>query len=74
MADFNDDFTYEFVMERENLKQLDNSSPKSLREFSSAGVEHFCGCKHKHIQKLFLLLVVLLAIYYFYKNTTMLKF
>lgn len=68
--DFNNDEIYDYVLDRENLKELDNIGPKNQKDFSQAwSDEHFGNLKNRSLgENLFLIIFVLFISYLLYSN------
>jgi hypothetical protein len=70
--DLENDEIYDYVLERENLKELDNVGPKCIRDFGGEHKEHFGNMRNLKgnnkslLKNLFLIILVLIALYILY--------
>ncbi len=68
--DLENDEIYDYVLEREKLKELDNVGPKCVRDFGGEfQEEHFGNLTGKNkimVKNLFLVLLVVVALYLLY--------
>lgn len=63
--DLNNDEVYDYVLDRENLKDLDNTGPKNTTEFSQAwSDEHFGNLKKSPLLKNVCLIVFIIIVMY----------
>jgi hypothetical protein len=69
-VDLDNDEIYDYVLEREKLKELDNVGPKCMRDFGGEfKEEHFGNLKGKNrslLKNLFIVIMVLIALYLLY--------
>jgi len=72
VIDLENDEIYDYVLERENLKELNNSDPQSLNDFSDMHIEnteHFGNLTNKTklmIRKVALAIIIIVIIYFLY--------
>lgn len=67
--DLTSDEVYDYVLDREKMKELDYSRPRNIKDFSSAGSnEHFgnLGCPFSNNILLIILIVIVLYFVYNY--------
>jgi hypothetical protein len=67
--DLNNDEIYDYVLEREQLKELDNIGPKCMNNFENPLSEHFGNMQKRKkslATKLFILLIVVITLYLLY--------
>ena len=68
--DLNKDEVYDYVLDRENLKELDNLGPKNQTDFSQAwSDEHFGNLKYNSLMKnLCLVIFIIIVMYLLYSH------
>jgi hypothetical protein len=66
--DLNNDEVYDYVLDRENLKELDNVGPKNQRDLSQAwSDEHYKNLKnHNFLKNCCLVVLILIVLYLLY--------
>lgn len=65
--DLTNDEVYDYVLDREKLKELDYSQPKNVKDFSRAwSDEHFGNLEYSFTKNILLIILIIVVMYVVY--------